>query len=357
MSKDYYKLLGVEKSASQDEIKRAFRKLAHEHHPDKGGDAEKFKQYNEAYQVLGDADKRAKYDQYGSADGPQFGGGAGQGFGGGDFGFDFSQFGGGGFDDLSDILGGMFGGGGRRQQKPRGADLQTRVNITFLESVFGVKKEVTLQHTGHCAHCAGTGAEPGTKIKTCDTCKGQGSTIKVQNTMLGPMQIRVACSPCNGKGEIPESKCKTCHGNGTQSVKEALSLDIPAGIDDGAQLRVRGAGDSIGARGEAGDLYVHVRVAADNRFERDGFTIRSAVKVGFTQAALGDKVRIPTVDGETDLTIPVGTQSNTELRIRGKGIPSNRGRGDHIVTVKVITPTKLSKRQKELLEEAGFKGE
>lgn len=361
MAKDYYSILGVSKSASQDDIKRAFRKLAHEHHPDKGGDAEKFKEINEAYQVLGDQEKRARYDQFGSADGQQFGDfGGGQGFPGG-FSFDFSQFGdGAGFDDLGDILGSMFGmggGGGRRSRKMRGADLQTRITISFLEAVFGVTKELTLEHTGSCARCAGTGGEPGTKIKTCDTCKGQGFVTKVQHTMVGAMQVRATCDTCDGRGEVPEAKCTQCRGAGTQRVKETVTLDIPAGIDDGAQLRVRGSGESIGVRGEPGDLFVTVRVVADNRFERDNFDIRSAVRIGFTQAALGGTLRVATVDGETDLSIPAGTQSGTELRLRGKGIPHGRGRGDHIVTVHVVTPTRLSARQRAILEEGGFTGE
>jgi molecular chaperone DnaJ len=344
--KDYYAVLGVPKSATEDEVKRAFRALAHEHHPDKGGKEEKFKEINEAYQVLGDKEKRARYDQFGSADGPQgFGG-----FGGGGFeGFDPSQFG-----DLGDIFGNFFGGGGR-QRRQRGQDLQMDVNLTFSESVFGISKEIQLNKSNTCSRCAGNGAEPGSKLKTCDTCKGKGFVAVNQRTILGTVQVKQNCTSCHGRGEVPEKLCTTCHGEGAVRAQKVIKVEIPAGVEDDMQLRVRGEGESIGALGEPGDLYLNLRVTPDKRFERDGYTIYSKKNIGFTQAALGDTVEVETVDGKVDLKIPSGTQSGDELRLRGKGVPSGRGRGDHIVVMKVITPGKLDKRTRELLAEANLR--
>lgn len=347
MSKDYYKILGVSKGASQDEIKRAFRKLAHEHHPDKGGNADKFKEANEAYQVLGDDAKRKQYDQFGS-EGPQ-------GFGG--FGGGGSPFGAGGFDpsmfeEFGDIFGGMFGGGGgRRQRRRQGEDLAVTVTLSFKEAVFGVTKEIPLTKTSHCARCAGIGAEPGTKMQTCNTCKGKGSTVQVQQTLLGAMRMQVACSDCQGAGEKAEKACTECNGAGTARIRKTLTVDIPPGVDDGVQLRVRGEGAAVQG-GEAGDLYVQLRVTPDNRFRRDGTTLYSEKVIGFTQAALGDKVTVEVVDGKVELTIPQGTQPGDQLRLKGKGVPGARsGRGDHIVIIKVETPKKLSKKEEELLKE------
>ncbi|HRH32455.1 MAG TPA: DnaJ domain-containing protein, partial [bacterium] len=261
MSKDYYKILGVDKSASQDDIKKAFRKLAHEHHPDKGGSEAKFKEINEAYQALGDAEKRARYDQYGSADGPQGFGGAG-GFPGG---FDPSAFG-----DLGDIFGSFFGGSaGGRGRSPKGDDVEMEVFMTFKESIFGVAKEITLNKTNTCARCGGQGAEPGTKLKECATCKGKGFTIANQRTILGSVQMRVACTDCDGRGEKPEKACTECRGEGTSRGRKTLRVDIPAGVEDGMQMRVRGEGESIGTQGEPGDLYLRLRVSPDPRFGRE----------------------------------------------------------------------------------------
>lgn len=344
MSKDYYSILGVDRKASQDDIKKAFRKLAHEHHPDKGGNEAKFKEINEAYQALGDAEKRARYDQFGSADGPQ-------GFGGSGFpgGFDPSAFG-----DLGDIFGNFFGGGGRgRTQK--GQDIETEVYLNFKESVFGVAKEITVNKTSNCARCGGQGAEPGTQMKTCGTCKGKGFTVANQRTILGSVQMRVPCSDCDGRGEKPEKVCTDCRGQGTARGRKVLRVDIPAGVEDGMQMRVRGEGESLGSQGEPGDLYVRLRVSPDVRFTREGATIHFKKHIGFTQAALGDEVTIETVDGPVSMKIPPGTQSGDELRLRGKGVPSNRGRGDQIVTIQVVTPTKIDKDVKRLLEELNLK--
>ncbi len=351
MSKDYYKILGIEKNASQDDIKRAFRKLAHEHHPDKGGNAEKFKEANEAYQVLGDDAKRRQYDQFGS-EGPQgFGGfsaGGGSPFGGGGFsGFDPSMF-----EEFGDIFGGMFGGGGRRGSRAqRGEDIAVAVTLSFKEAVFGVTKEIPLSRTMRCERCAGVGAEPGTKMHTCATCKGKGSTVQVQQTLLGAMRMQVPCNDCQGAGEKPEKTCTECHGSGTAQKRKTLTVDIPPGVDDGVQLRVRGEGEAVKG-GETGDLYVQLRVNADHRFRREGTTLYSEKTIGFTQAALGDKVTVDVVDGKAELTIPQGTQSGDQLRLKGKGVPGARsGRGDHIVIINVQTPKKLSKKEEELLRE------
>lgn len=347
MSKDYYKVLGVDKNASQDEIKRAFRKLAHEHHPDKGGDANKFKEANEAYQVLGDDTKRKQYDQFGS-EGPQGFGGFGGGGGGFPGGFDPSMF-----EEFGDIFGSMFGGGGggRGQRRRSGDDLAVAMTLTFKEAVFGVTKEIPLSRTASCERCGGVGSEPGTKMHTCATCKGKGSTVRVQQTLLGAMQMRVACDDCKGTGEKPEKICSECSGAGVKRVRKTLTVDIPPGVDDGVQLRVRGEGEAVQG-GETGDLYVQLRVTRDPRFRREGATIYSEKVIGFTQAALGDKVSVEVVDGKVELTVPQGTQHGDQLRLKAKGVPGARGgRGDHIVIIKVQTPTKLSKQEAELLKE------
>lgn len=357
--KDFYKILGVEKSASQDDVKRAFRKLAHEHHPDKkGGNEAKFKEINEAYQVLGDETKRKQYDQFGSAafdgsgGGNPFGGGGG--FPGGGFNFDFG--GAGGFEDLGDILGGMFGGGGGgRQRHPQGENIEVGIRLTFKEAVFGVEKEIPISRNSTCTRCAGTMAEPGTSMKTCTTCDGKGFRIVTQRTMLGAMQMKAACDECHGVGERPEKVCSECQGKGVVHGRTTVRVDIPAGVDDGVTVRVRGEGESIGSLGEKGDLYLRIRVEADPRFTREGSTIYVKKKIGFTQAALGDTVDVETVDGKVEVKIPQGTQSGDELRLRGKGVPSHRGRGDQIVIIQVITPTKLDKKVQELLREANLK--
>ncbi|KKW29059.1 MAG: Chaperone protein DnaJ, partial [Candidatus Uhrbacteria bacterium GW2011_GWD2_52_7] len=274
---------GVSKSASADEVKAAFRKLAHQHHPDKGGDEAKFKEINEAYQVLGDQQKRQQYDQFGSTFDQAGGGFPGGGFPGGfPGGFDF---GGANFEDLGDILGGMFGmgggGGGRRQQK--GSDLEVSVKLTFKEAVFGAEKEIPLTKHTNCTRCGGQGAEPGSAMKTCDTCKGKGFTVTTQRTILGAVQMKNACADCQGRGEKPEKPCTECRGTGTSYGRKTIRVDIPAGVEDGVAIRVRGEGESIGPAGTAGDLYIRIRVEADARFERNGANIYSEKKIGFAQ--------------------------------------------------------------------------
>lgn len=351
--KDYYKILGVDKSASADDVKRAFRKLAHEHHPDKGGDEAKFKEINEAYQILSDDQKRKQYDQFGASafDGTgNFGGGAG-GFPGG-FNFDFGQA---GFEDLGDILGGMFGGGGQRARAPHGENIEVGVSLSFREAVFGVEKEIPVTRHSTCTRCAGTMAEPGSAMKKCHSCDGKGFKVVMQRTLLGAMQMKAPCDDCHGTGERPEKACTECRGNGVIHGRTIVRVDIPGGVDDGVTVRVRGEGESIGALGEKGDLYLRIRVQPDAVLTRNGSTIYGKKKIGFTQAALGDTVDIDTVDGRVEVKIPAGTQSGDELRLRGKGVPSSRGRGDHIVIVTVVTPVKLDKKVRELLEAADLR--
>jgi molecular chaperone DnaJ len=353
MPKDYYQILGVNKNASAEEIKKAFRVLAHQHHPDKsGGNAEKFKEINEAYQVLSDPEKRQKYDQFGSAafDGSQ--GFPGGGFGGFDFGggginFDFSDIG-----DLGDLFSGAFNFGGNRRsgRSFRGRDLQVNLTLTFEESVFGVSKDVSFNKTEACERCGGVGAEPGSKMKRCEVCGGAGYQVRVQRTILGAMQTKVQCEACDGEGESAEKKCSACGGSGLERKKKTLSVEIPAGVEDGNSLRLSGQGEAVKG-GHSGDLYVRLRVKDDPRFVRDGFDIRSEVPVGFTMAALGGSVEVLTVEGKVEVKVPAGIQSGTEMRLRGKGVGHGGHRGDHLVTVRVVTPKNLSKKQKDLLNE------
>jgi len=358
MAKDYYKLLDIEKGASQEEIKKAFRKLAHKYHPDKQtGDEEKFTEINEAYQVLSDEKKRATYDQFGSG---AFDGSGGSGAGGGFGGFDFSGFsgagGGGGFGDLGDMFGEMFGfgGGGRGSQKSRGRNIQVDMEMPFYDSIFGADKDLTLTRPTACERCGGNGAEPASGVITCDDCKGAGVKVTTHRTILGTMQSKATCPTCLGSGEVPKVLCTTCSGSGVETKRKTITLTIPAGAEDGATLRVRGEGEYVKG-GQPGDLYVRLHVTPDKRFERDGDILISEVKIGFTQAALGDTVTIETIDGSGELKIPAGTQPGTKLRLKGKGVPAKYGRGDQVVIVRVVTPVKVSKEQKKLLEELDLK--
>jgi molecular chaperone DnaJ len=300
---------------------------------------------------LSDPQKRSQFDQFGTAEVPPgFGGFSGQGFPGG---FSADAFG-----DLGDIFGSFFGGGGStRGRRPKGEDIGVDVTLTFKEAVFGVTKEVTLRKSNTCQRCGGQGAEPGSKLKTCTTCKGDGYVTHVQRTMLGSMQVRANCDTCHGRGEMPETICTECQGEGTVRGQKTLRVDIPAGVESGMQIRVRGEGESLGSLGEPGDLYLQLRVTPDKQFIRDGSTIYVHKKIGFTQAALGDTVAVATVDGSVDLKIPAGTQSGDELRLRNKGVPTNRGRGDQIVRIQVATPTKLDKKSRQLLEELALREE
>lgn len=369
--KDYYEVLGVPKDASDAEIKKAFRKLAIKYHPDKNRDdpkaaEEKFKEVNEAYSVLSNKQKRAQYDQFGP-DAFQNGAGAGAGGFGGQGGFGgFGGFGGqGGFNDFGgfgDIFDSFFGGQGSRQSAngpQRGADLRFDVNITFKQAAFGTDMEIEVPKEETCDHCHGTGAEPGSKVETCPVCHGTGQQRVVQNTPFGQMVNVQTCSNCGGTGKIIHDKCKKCHGSGTVKVRKKLKIKIPAGVDDGARLRVSGEGEPGTRGGGHGDLYVYIFVRKDSHFIRQGNDILSKATVSFAQAALGATILVDTLDGKVELKIPAGTQTGTIFRIRGKGVPvlgSKTRRGDHHVQVTVTTPKSLNAKQRELLKEFAYAG-
>lgn len=356
MSKrDYYEVLGISKSASADEIKKAYRKAAVAHHPDKeGGDEAKFKEASEAYEVLKDSQKRQRYDQFGHAGvGGSSGGAPGgnpfDGFGGQNVHFDFGDGG------LGDIFGQFFGGGGGRQAPQRGRDVEVSLQLSFEEAVFGVEEKIELDMDNECAHCKGTTVEPGHDMKTCPTCKGAGQVGRVMNTIFGQIQQNAVCDTCHGRGRVPEKVCTVCHGKGTQRSKRSITLKVPAGIDDGATIRLSGNGEALGG-GEKGDLYVHIRVKAHKRFTREGDIILSEEHIGMVDAALGTEIDVETVDGTVRMKVPAGTQSGTDFKLSGHGVTQLRSdkRGPHIVSIIVDTPTKLSKKQKELLSQLGL---
>ena len=356
MSKDYYNTLGINKNASPDEIKKAFRKLAHEHHPDKkSGDEAKFKEINEAYQVLSDPKKRSQYNQFGSAFEHGQAGGGPSGFEGFNGGFNINM------DDLGDIMGGfgdIFGfgnsSGGRRRAR-RGSDIEVILNIDFKDAVFGVEREVSLKKSVACPRCKGNGAEPGTGLETCSTCHGSGRVIKTQRTILGSMQMQSTCPTCQGEGKIIKEKCHQCKGGGVISEIADLKIKIPAGIDNGETIRYSGQGEAV-AGGQAGDLYIKARINPDKRFTRQGFDILSKVEIGVAIAALGGKIEVETVDGVVELKILEGTQSGRVIKLKGRGVPyiNSRNRGDHLVEVIVKTPIGLSRKQKDILKELGI---
>jgi molecular chaperone DnaJ len=361
MSNNYYDTLGVNKSASTDEIKRAFRKKAHEFHPDKGGgNAEKFKEINEAYQVLSDSQKKQQYDTYGQTfeqaqrNGGGFSGGARSPFGGGDPFADFSGFGNGGIDfDLGDIFGDIFGSQQERSaRRNRGIDLEMGISVSFEEAIFGATKNIILEKQDACKACGGNGAEKGSKIVSCPKCHGAGQIVTIRRTIFGQVQSRVSCDRCEGTGKMPESPCRSCGGSGIKRQEKELEVKIPAGIDNGQRIRIAGEGE-MGYRGtNPGDLYLVVRVGKSKDFIRDGFTLLKDLPVSFTQAALGTKIIVKTLDGDIELKIPTGTQSGTVFKVKGKGVPylQRSGRGDLLITARVVVPTKLSKKEKEILK-------
>jgi molecular chaperone DnaJ len=360
--RDYYDILGVAKSATADEVKRAYRKLAKEHHPDKhGGDDSQFKELGEAYEVLKDPQKKAAYDQFGHTAGAQNPGGGNPFGGAGGFnaeGFDFSQFqgGAGGFGDIFDMF--FQGqGGGRTQQPAKGADLEAQVAIDFKEAVFGAERALHFEIDERCERCEGSGAEPGTHVATCDTCKGQGQVTRVQQTILGAVRQASVCPTCHGDGKIPEEKCSKCHGKGTVKETRELTVKIPAGIDNGSTIRLSGQG-AAHRSAPNGDLYVHVRVKPDANLKRSGQTISSTITIPMIDGTLGGEVPVETVDGAVKLKIPAGTQSGKLFRLSERGVPGigGRKRGDHLVTVTVETPTKLTAKQRALLEEFAAEG-
>ncbi|HNY00811.1 MAG TPA: molecular chaperone DnaJ [Oscillospiraceae bacterium] len=354
--RDYYEVLGVTKGASDDEIKKAYRKMAKENHPDlHPGDKaceERFKEVNEAYEILSDPDKKARYDQYGHAafdPSAGFGGGGAGGFG--DFGDIFSDIFGGGFGGFGDIFG---GGGGRASNAPRkGESIRTNVSISFEEAAFGCKKDVTVARIEVCPDCKGTGCAPGTTPEICPDCKGTGSVRTTQRTPFGMVQSSGPCQRCRGTGKIIHQPCPTCHGMGNVRKQHKLNVTIPAGIDDGQTVSVRGQGNAGSNGGPAGDLLVFIIVRPHARFERDGANVVMEQEISYAQAVLGADIEVPTLDGSVKLNIPEGTQAGSVFRMKGKGIPLLRGsgRGDQYVTVKVAVPKNLTASQKELLRE------
>lgn len=357
--RDYYEVLGLGKDASDDEIKKAFRRIAVEHHPDRGGDETKFKEANEAYEVLKDPSKRQRYDQFGHA-------GVGGAAGGGDPFAGFGGFGGPGqqevhfdFGDLGlgDIFGSFFGGGGGGprgggQRTARGSDVEASIELSFEDAVFGVERDLKLSLNDVCSHCKGTTAEPGYQLKECENCGGSGQVTKSMRTVFGNIQQATICPTCKGTGKVPEKACTVCHGKGTERKTQTIKLKIPAGIDDGATIRLREHGEAV-AHGSKGDLYVQVRVKPHKRFTREGDLILSEEKISMVDAALGTEIDVETVDGPVRMKIPAGTQSGTDFKLTGHGVPKLRSdqRGAHIVTIHVETPTKLSKQQQEILED------
>lgn len=348
---EFYDRLGVSKDASQDEIKKAYRKMSKKYHPDinkEPGAEEKYKEVQEAYETLGDEQKRAAYDQYGAA-------GANGGFGGGTGGFDGFN-GGAGFGGFEDIFSSFFGGGGatRNPNAPRqGDDLQYRVDLTFEEAVFGVEKEVSYNREATCETCSGTGAKPGTSPVTCSRCQGQGVINVDTQTPLGMMRRQVTCDVCHGTGKEIKDPCPTCHGSGHEKKRHKVSVKIPAGVETGQQIRLQGQGEAGFNGGPYGDLFVIIKVLPSKEFERDGSTIYYSMNISFVQAALGDTVEVPTVHGKVELTIPAGTQTGKTFRLRGKGAPKLRGggQGDQHVTVNIVTPTKLNPAQVAALKD------
>lgn len=350
--RDYYEVLGVDKSASDDEIKKAYRKKAKEFHPDlHPGDKEaedKFKEANEAYEVLSDPDKKSKYDRFGHAGvDPNYGaGGPGGGFGGMDF-------------DLGDIFGSFFGGGfgGGRQANPnaprRGSDTQARVTLSFEEAAKGCKKKVEFTRIELCPECHGSGAASGTSPETCPDCHGRGQVNVQQRTPFGVIQTSKSCSRCGGKGQIIKTPCSKCKGKGAVSKKVTLEVDIPAGIDDRQVLNVGGQGNSGANGGPSGNLHVTVLVRPHPFFERDGYDVWCEVTISFAQAALGDTLEVPTLEGKVRYDVPAGTQPGTVFKLKGRGIQSlnGRGKGDQLVRLVVDVPKNLTSRQKELLRE------
>jgi molecular chaperone DnaJ len=359
--RDYYEILGINKSASADEIKKAFRKKAVKLHPDRpGGDEEKFKEVNAAYEVLKDENKRKRYDQFGHA-----GVGSSAASGGVPPGYEdiFSGFGGqqGGvnvdFGDvgIGDIFESFFGGspgGGRQKQADRGRDVEVNIQLDFEEAIFGINKTISLELMDLCPHCDGNKAEPGYELKKCPTCNGSGQQTRVTRTVFGNIQQATICSTCNGEGVKPEKDCTQCSGKGVTRQRKDIKLDIPAGINDGATIRLQGYGETS-AKGIPGNLFVNIRVKSHHEFTREGDLILSDQTISMVEAALGTEIEVETVDGVIKLEIPAGTQTGSDFKLTGHGVPHMKGkkRGDHIVRILVETPKKLNKKQKELLQE------
>jgi molecular chaperone DnaJ len=366
MAKDYYETLGVNKSATKDEIKKAFYKLAHKYHPDKkGGNETKFKQVNEAYQILSDDAKRSKYDQFGSgfenmgsASAGGYGGSQQGGFGGFE-GFDFSDFAAqsGDFGNLNDIFSDFFTGGmGGRAQARRGRDISTEVQISFTDSIFGTNRKILITKTSNCLTCNGSGAKPGSAMMTCKHCNGQGKIHETKRSFLGTISSTKICDVCLGSGEVPKEICETCKGKGVLRREEEISIVIPAGIRDGEMIRMSGMGEAI-SKGASGDLYIKINVTPHSVFKRDGSDLTMTLNLKLSDALLGTEYPIQTLDGDIKVTIPEGVAVNEVLRVRGKGVPTGKNkRGDLLIKLNIKLPGKLSRKSHELVEELKKEG-
>jgi molecular chaperone DnaJ len=351
---DYYQVLGVARDADDSTIKRAYRQLARKYHPDvatdKSAAESHFKEINEAYEVLSDAQKRANYDRFGHAGVNGMGGESG-----------FGPFGGEGFGDIFDMFFGGARGGGPQQRRngpARGNDLRYDVEISLEEAYTGTTREITFRHLAQCPTCHGTGAEPGTLVVPCDRCGASGIQRQVRQTPLGQFVTQTTCSKCAGEGQLVQTPCSACRGRGRIEQEKTLQVRIPAGVDDGSRIRITGSGEAGTHGGPDGDLYVYLSVEPNKIFRRNGLDVLVDVPISFPQAALGGEARVPSLDGETTLTLHPGTQSGSQYRLRGRGMPSVRGgsRGDQLVTVHVVVPSKLGKRERELLEEYARSG-
>lgn len=358
-------MLGVDKKANKEEIKKAFHKLAHKYHPDKqGGDEAKFKEINEAYQILSDDNKRAQYDQFGEAgaNGGFSGGNPFGGRGGGFGGFDFSGFqnanGSQGFEfDLGDIFGQMFGGGGEQNRTRRGRDISVDIQISFKESIFGVERNILINKIGQCDLCHGSGAEAGSQMKKCTTCNGLGQVKETRKSIFGTFQSARVCDNCQGRGEVPEKKCPTCKGGGVLNKQETIKIKVPAGIEMGEMIRLTGQGEAV-ANGQAGDLYVKIHIEKNSTWKRVGYDLATEIKIKLTDALLGAEYKIETLDGPLTIKIPAGLTYGEILRVKAKGVPIRESgrRGDLLVRVIFSTPVKLSKKAKQAVENLQAEG-
>ncbi len=346
--KDYYNILGVDKKATKDDIKKAFRNLAHKYHPDKKtGDDSKFKEINEAYSILSDDSKRAQYDQFGTS-GPNSGFNSGAGFNG----FDFSQFtqGANGFEfDFGDIFGDMFGNGRARQAK-RGRDISVDIELSFEDAVFGVERVILLNKISKCDTCAGTGAEKGSDLSTCTICNGKGSVREIKRSIFGQFESVSTCENCHGTGKVPRIKCHTCGGKGVYKKETEIKVKIPAGIENGEMIRLSGAGEAV-TSGDSGDLYIKIHIKKHPIFRKDGQNLYMDLNINLTSALLGNEETIKTLDGDISVKIPEGVTHGEVLRVRNKGVPYSKGsRGDLLIKLHIVLPKKLSKEARKTIE-------
>jgi len=369
MNKDYYKLLGIDKNASKEEIKQAFRKLAHQHHPDKGGDEKKFKEINEAYSILSNDEKRQQYDQFGS----DFSGFAGQQGGmswddifrnyqsqGQNMEFDLGDiFGGsGGFSDIFSQFFNGNGGGGRRARKEKGKDVVVDMEITLEDAFAGIEKEINLKKYNICKHCKGTGGEPGSAKKKCPECDGAGQVQQTKRTVFGTFSQIITCPKCFGEGEFHEKECKECKGAGRINDIESIKIDLPAGVDNEQTIKIPGKGEAAKRSGNSGDLYVRVHLKPHKIFTRKRDDVYYDAEIKFSQAVLGDKIEIPTLEGDLSLKIPAGTEAGKLFKLSGKGMPrlNSYGRGDQYIRIKIKVPQKLSRKEEELMKKLQEEG-